>query len=157
MMSLCMRVALLAARLRDLRLAMRAMARIQTAGASLLLDASWTRSRRLSMTSSGEGGRSGLEDIKERSGKAGRDYLDELGSDSGYILGLFLPSCRANALSRAPSPPWRPAMRSSRTIPSLSVGLCVVSMCCRLTPAVLGASGDLAKKKVCPSALLHVP
>ena len=38
MMSLCMRVALLAARLRDLRLAMRAMARIQTAGVSLPLD-----------------------------------------------------------------------------------------------------------------------
>lgn len=78
-MSLCMRVALLAARLRDLRLAMRAMARIQTAGRSWLLDAGWTRSRSLSMTSSGEGGRSGLEDIKVRSGKAGRDYLDGLG------------------------------------------------------------------------------
>lgn len=37
-MSLCMRVALLAARLRDLRLAMRAMARIQTEGVSLSLD-----------------------------------------------------------------------------------------------------------------------
>lgn len=111
------------------------------------------------MTSSGDGGRSGLEDIKERSAKAGRGYLDVLGSDSGYnpwsVSSIFLPSCRANALSRAPSPPWRPAMRSSRTIPSSSVGLCLVSLCCRLTPAVLGASGDLAKKKVCPSALLQ--
>jgi len=46
-------------------------------------------------------------------------------------------------------------MRSSRTIPSSSVGLCLVSLYCRLTPAVLGASGDLAKKKVCPSTLLQ--
>ena len=54
-------------------------------------------------------------------------------SNSDYDLDLFLPPCRANALSRAPSPPWRPAMRSSKIIPSSSVGLYVIFVHRRLT------------------------
>lgn len=71
MISLWMRVALLAARLRDLRLAMRVIARMYTAGVSWSLLTGWTSSRSLSMTSSGEGGRSGMEAMKRALGQGG--------------------------------------------------------------------------------------